>query len=151
MELENKSVDQNEIDIVAIVRLLKRKWYVFLITMVAAFAVAAFYFLTKAPQYSTTATILIKTDDPMNPLQGMNFDGFIASDILGTTKAVDDEMEILRSKKLVKQMIDELGIRTAVLIVSPRFFGIPHPSFVLSTFQISLPPCPPDISETKNK
>ena len=114
MELENKSVDQNEIDIVAIVRLLKRKWYVFLITMVAAFAVAAFYFLTKAPQYSTTATILIKTDDPMNPLQGMNFDGFIASDILGTTKAVDDEMEILRSKKLVKQMIDELGIRTAV-------------------------------------
>ena len=114
MELENKSVDQNEIDIVAIVRLLKRKWYVFLITMVAAFAVAAFYFLTKAPQYSTTATILIKTDDPMNPLQGMNFDGFMASDLLGTTKAVDDEMEILRSKKLVKQMIDELGIRTAV-------------------------------------
>ena len=48
MELENKSVDQNEIDIVAIVRLLKRKWYVFVITMVAAFAVAAFYFLTKA-------------------------------------------------------------------------------------------------------
>ena len=114
MELENKSVDQNEIDVVAIGRLLKRKWYIFIVTLLTAFAVATLYYFVTAPQYATTATILIKTDDPMNPLQGMNFDGFIASNILGTTKAVDDEMEILRSKKLVKQMIDELGIRTAV-------------------------------------
>lgn len=114
MEQENKRVEQNEIDVVAIFRLLKRKWYVFAISMVLTFAAATLYYFTKAPQFSTTATILIKTDDSMNPLQGLSFDGFIASDILGATKAVDDEIEILRSKKLVQQMIDELGIRTSV-------------------------------------
>ena len=114
MELENKNVDQNEIDLVMIARLVKRKWYVFLITLSLSFGVALLYYFTTAPQYATTATILIKTDDPLNPLQGMNFDGFIGSDLLGGAKAVDDEMEILRSKKLVTQMIDELGIRTTV-------------------------------------
>ena len=101
MELENKSVDQHEIDLVMVARLLKRKWYVFLITLGLSFGVALFYYFTTAPKYATVATILIKADDPLNPLQGMNFDGFVGSDLLGGTKAVDDEMEILRSKKLV--------------------------------------------------
>ena len=114
MELNNKKTDNNEIDLVAVMRLVKRKWYVFIIALVVSFSLAALYFFTTSPQFTTTATILIKTDDPMNPLQGMSFDGFAASDLLGGAKAVDDEMEILRSKKLIQKMIDDLNIRTSI-------------------------------------
>lgn len=114
MELTNKKTYNNEIDLVAVMRLVKRKWYVFIIALVVSFSLAALYFFTTAPQFTTTATILIKTDDPTNPLQGMSFDGFAASDLLGGAKAVDDEMEILRSKKLIQKMIDDLNIRTSI-------------------------------------
>lgn len=114
MELENKKNTSNEIDLVAILRLGLRKWYILVTIFAVCILLGVFYYVKTTPQYQTQATILIRTEDAMNPLKGMNFDGFISSDILGGTKAVDDEIEVLRSKSFVEQMIEELDIRTDV-------------------------------------
>ncbi len=79
-------------------------WPIFIIAILVASGGAFLYLRYATKIYSVKATILIKDEkqEASNPLKGMG----MASD----TRALENEMEILRSKTLMKQVVQDLDV-----------------------------------------
>ncbi|MDR1810241.1 MAG: polysaccharide biosynthesis tyrosine autokinase [Prevotella sp.] len=84
------------------------KWF---ILSIAVFGVLTVIFLMSQPNvYSTQANVLIKTEDSRtsalsyNALKSLGFGG------LSTSESIDDEVLVMSSYTLTKQMIYELGL-----------------------------------------
>ncbi len=120
MSIENKNQNMpanDEIDLKELFLFALRKWYIFAIALFVCVSLASIYYLCKAPQYKTTATILIRSNDPMSFLSGgLNIAGVEATDLVDMPTGVEDEIEILKSKLFVGQMITELDMRTNVFV-----------------------------------
>ncbi len=100
-----------EIDVKELIFKILRKWYVFIITGVLCLAFAIYYIFSTPPEYSTTGTLLIRSDNKLGAsMMGDEFS--MASDLMNVGKVVDDEMIILKSKTIMKQMVEELMLQT---------------------------------------
>jgi len=81
-------------------------WPLFLCFLIIAGIAARFYLKYKIPVYETTATILIKDekkgeDDP-RIMESLN--------LLSTKKIIENEMEVLKSKGLMMQVVKKLHL-----------------------------------------
>ena len=86
-------------------------WPYFLLLLILSMSGAWFYLRYKRPIYETTATILIK-DDKNTP----NPDLLDALDIFGSKKNVENEMEVLRSKSLMQEVVKNLHLYAPVTV-----------------------------------
>lgn len=79
-------------------------WPIFVIAVILAFSCAFLYLRYSTKIYNVKATILIKDDkqEAVNPFKGMG----LASD----SRGLENEMEILQSKTLMKQVVQELDV-----------------------------------------
>lgn len=79
-------------------------WPIFIIVLILAFSSAFLYLRYATKIYNIKATILIKDEkqESANPLKGMG----LASD----SRAIENEIEILQSKTLMKQVVQELDV-----------------------------------------
>ncbi|MGN0186195.1 MAG: GumC family protein [Paludibacteraceae bacterium] len=115
--MENENTIQNanaEIDIKALLLFVLRKWYVFAIAIAICVALVSVYYLCTARQYATNATIMLRSDSS-SALNNISIAGFSAADFgLGGGRQIDNEIEIIRSRQLLSQVINELGLRTTV-------------------------------------
>ena len=116
--MENENAIQNtnaEIDVKALLLFVLRKWYVFAVAIAICLAMVSGYYLCTARQYATNATIMLRSENAGSALSGLSIAGFTAADLgLGGGRQIDNEIEILRSRQLLSQVIDELGLRTTV-------------------------------------
>ena len=80
---------------------------------IAVVAFAIYKILSTPPQFSTTGTILVRSEGSHfgNSMLGDEFS--MASELMNMGKLVDDEMIVLQSKTIMKQMIDELMLQTS--------------------------------------
>lgn len=101
----------NDIDIVALVRLALHKWYVFAIAVCVCCAVAVAYYLTAAPQYKTSASVTMRTGDANNLINNLSIGGFSAVDFMGGSRNMYSEIESMRSRKIIRQVIEDLDLR----------------------------------------
>lgn len=84
-----------------------RYWYIFLITLAVAVGGAYLYLLVTVPQYKVTTVLRVDDDDKgSGVLKGT---AFADLNVFQTKKTVDNEMEILRSKKLIGSALKELS------------------------------------------
>lgn len=80
------------------------KWFVF--SFVLALVVAFFYLKRQTPQYSIQSSILIKDDK-----KKMGQDELMKQlDMFSSNKVVDNEIEILKSFKLMDKVVTELNL-----------------------------------------
>jgi len=81
-------------------------WPLFLFFLVLAVAAARFYLKYKIPIYETTATILIKDEkkgeDDSRVIESLN--------LLSTKKIIENEIEVLKSKGLMMQVVKKLHL-----------------------------------------
>jgi tyrosine-protein kinase Etk/Wzc len=79
-------------------------WPIFIIGILLAFAAAFFYLRYTPPVYHVKASLLIKDpqNDNGNILKELN--------LFPDTKVLDNEMEILRSKTLMEQVVKKLNL-----------------------------------------
>lgn len=99
------------IDLKSILFKYLRYWYLFLACMVICIGFA-FLFLARAiPEYRVQSTLLIK-DDKKGPA-GAGGAMFSDLDIFGSSKNIDNEIEILKSKTLMQRVIKELNLQTS--------------------------------------
>ena len=128
-------------------------WFVF--SVIVCIACAWGYLRLTTPVYNTSATVLIKDDKKgsgasmSSELERMGLDGFVSS-----SNNVDNEIEVLRSKSLAREVVNHLGLfvtykdedefpsrelyRTSPVVVSltpPEADKLPHPMEVSMTLQ----------------
>ena len=88
-------------------------WPVFAGLLILSLFGAWLYLRYKTPVYLTTASILIKEDKTSNPGQQM-LDAF---DLFGTKKNVENEIEVLKSKTLMQEVVENLHLYAPITIV----------------------------------
>lgn len=93
------------IDIRATVGMYLSHWYLFVIAVVACLALAFAFLKIRKPVYGVRANVLIQVDN-VNPLSAMGAVG----DLLGSKGRVDDELYVITSHSLYRDVIKDLGI-----------------------------------------
>lgn len=85
------------------------RWPWFVASVIVCLLCAWLYLRYATPVYNISATILIK-DDKKGGAIGGNLNAFEDIGIFSSTKNIDNEIEILRSKSLIKTVVNELGL-----------------------------------------
>ena len=84
------------------------RWPWLVASVIVCLLCAWLYLRYSTPVYDISATILIK-DDKKGGATGSNLSVFEDLGIFSSSKNIDNEMEILRSKSLIKNVVNELG------------------------------------------
>ncbi|WP_458408804.1 GumC family protein [Bacteroides congonensis] len=86
-------------------------WPWFVVSVIICVAIAWGYLRLTTPIYNISATVLIKDEkkgggaNMSSELERMGLDGFVSS-----SKNVDNEIEVLRSKSLAREVVNRLGL-----------------------------------------
>lgn len=118
--MNKNSFQEEEIHINELIRPYLKRWKWFVLGGIFALFIAYLFLKTQNPVYEVVSTVLIK--DSKKSLGGQDFE--MLRDLSGLGKmssdGVDNEMEILKSKKLMTTVIKDLGLETDVYV--PGFF-----------------------------
>ncbi len=105
-----------EIHINEIIRPYARKWPWFIIGALIALVLAYFYLKTTTPVYKVQSTVLIKDSKASGSAVG---EMGVLKDLSGLggmgTNSVDNEIEIFKSKKLMRNVVASKGLQTNII------------------------------------
>lgn len=127
-EFENS----DEVDIAGLIQPYLKKWKWFLLSVVCVTALVFFYIYKTAPVYDVRSTVLIR--DVKKSALDFGMMSELSSFGGRSSSTINNEMELLKSKKLMKDVVERLGIQTSVFNkVFPKtteLYGDTMPFFV---------------------
>lgn len=85
------------------------KWYWFVISLVVCLGLASWYILKTPPVYTRSASIMIKDDSKGGSSMSVE-DAFTDINMLSTNSNINNEMIMLRSKDLMKEVVRRLDL-----------------------------------------
>lgn len=85
-----------------------RYWYLFILFLILAFSVAYLYLRYTIPEYSIKTTLLVKDED--SGLDASEEMAFADLGVFKSKKNINNEIQILKSRTLMTQVVKELGI-----------------------------------------
>ncbi|MBD8018760.1 GumC family protein [Kaistella pullorum] len=101
-----------DVDINELVKPYVRRWWWFALSVLAVLCLAFFYLKITAPSYKINSSVLIKDAKKSPGSLGM------LSDISGFgnmgTSSIENELEVFKSKKLMTDVVEALGIQTTL-------------------------------------
>jgi tyrosine-protein kinase Etk/Wzc len=107
-------------------------WPYFLLSFIICMGLAVAYLFWATPVYDISASILIKDDSQNN--NNTNNNQFMSSlDVFSSTKAVDNEIQILQSRELMDEVVKKLDLY-APIYQAGFLHGIP--AYTLSPVNI---------------
>ena len=131
---QQKQQDIQEFDYIRLFFDCLHHWYWFVLCVAICVGLAILYLHTKANVFSTSSTIMIRTDNNMSR-SSLQTDML---ELMGyqTSKIIDDEIQIIRSHTIMEQVVRNLNLQTEYRKkVGLRWVGqYPNPD-VLLTFQ----------------
>lgn len=114
-QIPNAEVEaSNEINLNEIIKPYIRKWWWFVLSVLVFAALAIFYIKTATPVYNIKSTALIK-DTKKAPSADMGALSQLGGFGSMGTNSIENEIEVLKSKKLMRDVVAELGLQTAVI------------------------------------
>lgn len=118
--MNNNNIQEEEIHINELIRPYLKRWKWFILSGIFALFMAYLFLKTQNPVYEVVSTVLIK--DSKKSMGGQDFE--MLRDLSGLGKmssdGVDNEIEVLKSKKLMTTVIKDLGLETDIYV--PAFF-----------------------------
>lgn len=118
--MNNNNFQEEEIHINELIRPYLKRWKWFVLGGIFALFIAYLFLKTQNPVYEVVSTVLIK--DSKKSIGGQDFE--MLRDLSGLGKmssdGVDNEIELLKSKKLMTTVIKDLGLETDIYV--PGFF-----------------------------
>ena len=118
--MNKNSFQEEEIHINELIRPYLKRWKWFVLGGIFALFIAYLFLKTQNPVYEVVSTVLIK--DSKKSIGGQDFE--MLRDLSGLGKmssdGVDNEIEVLKSKKLMTTVIKDLGLETDIYV--PGFF-----------------------------
>ena len=116
----NNNIQEEEIHINELIKPYLKRWKWFVLGGIFALFIAYLFLKTQNPVYEVVSTVLIK--DSKKSIGGQDFE--MLRDLSGLGKmssdGVDNEIEVLKSKKLMTTVIKDLGLETDIYV--PGFF-----------------------------
>src|SRR5690606_25501165 len=113
----NQSTSQNtqeDVNLNEVIKPYLRKWYWFVLTVLAMLALAVLYIKSTAPEYEIKSQVLIK-----DAKKGMSSDMSMLSDLSGlggmSTNSIDNEVEVFKTKKLMNSVVESLNLQVHLL------------------------------------
>lgn len=100
---------EEQADIKAILFKYIIRWPWFIASIIIYIACAWIYLKQSTPIYNITASVIIK-DEKKGGTMGNEFSGLEDLGLLNPSKNIDNEIEILQSKSLIKDVVNELGL-----------------------------------------
>lgn len=108
--------ETTEINIQEIIKPYVLKWPWFILSAVAALALAWFYLMTATPVYKVHSTVLIKDAKSSGSAAG---EMGVLKDLSGlggmSTNSVDNEIEIFKSKKLLSEVVKSKNLQSTIV------------------------------------
>ena len=118
--MNNNNFQKEELQVKELIRPYIKRWKWFVLSVIITSFLSYLFLKTQSPIYETISTVLIK--DAKRSLGGQDFE--VLRDLSGLGKmnseGVDNEIEVLKSKKLMTTVIKDLGLETDIFI--PGFF-----------------------------
>ncbi|WP_313503737.1 GumC family protein [Kaistella carnis] len=112
--ISNAEVEtSNDVNINEIIKPYVRKWWWFFISVLAFLTLAILYIKTATPVYDIKSTALIK-DTKKTPSADMGMLSQLGGFGTTGTNSIENEIEVLKSKKLMHDVVDALGLQTAI-------------------------------------
>ena len=108
---EAKESKEENIDVKELLFKYLIHWPWFVGAVVACLIAAWVYLYVSTPVYNISSTVLIKDDKKggsagmLSGLESLGLDGMISS-----SQNIDNEIEVLRSKTIVKEVVEDLGL-----------------------------------------
>lgn len=93
-----------------LVDMVLRKWYWFVLSVIFFLGLGVLYILSTQPVYHREATIMVKDSRKGSGANEMAIFGELAG--LSTRRNVDNELFVLQARRLMTQVIKELGLTT---------------------------------------
>jgi tyrosine-protein kinase Etk/Wzc len=107
--------EESSIDLQGLIAKYLYHWPLFLVTLFAFIGLAFIYLRYTQPKYSVNTTLLIK-DDKKGSVAGGG-DLLNELDLFGSSKVVDNEIEILKSKTLMRKVVDRISLSANIIAV----------------------------------
>jgi len=85
-------------------------WYLFVIALILGIGGAYFYLQITVPLYKVSSTLLIQNDVQGDGL--LRGTAFSDLNMFKTSRTVENEMEVLRSRDLIYKVLDEMSFQT---------------------------------------
>ncbi len=108
-QLQRRAIQQNNgLTLKSIVAFSVSKWYWFVISLVVTLSVAALYLMKTTPEYTRTASLLIKNEDK-NGAAGTSIDMSEIGLVQNNTN-LENEIRIVKSPALMKEVVKRLNL-----------------------------------------
>ena len=138
MSENGQSQNEESIDLYALFFKYLAYWPWFVGSVLICFISAFIYLRYQAPVYNIDAAVLIKEGDKKgnsasNPLSAIQDLGMFSM-----TNNFDNEVEILKSRTLVKKVVNDLNLYISV--AEKRVFGYNHPLYKSSPINVYMTP-----------
>lgn len=106
----NRTSNSEVINIREIANKYLRKWYWFVISFFVFLSIGYFYLKVTVPTFKVQTTILLRKED--NNLGFSEMAILESMGVSGSSKEVEDEIQVLKSMTLMKNVIKDLSIET---------------------------------------
>ncbi|TXH21682.1 MAG: polysaccharide biosynthesis tyrosine autokinase [Chitinophagaceae bacterium] len=114
-QVSNAEVETSkDINLNELIKPYLKKWWWFVLSVLAFLVLAIFYIKTSTPVYSVQSTVLIK-DTKKAPSSEMGMLSELGGFGSMGTNSIENEMEVLKSKKLMKDVVNGLGLQTSLI------------------------------------
>lgn len=113
---DNNQAQEQEIDLIELFYKLLAHWNWFLLAAVIALAGAYIYVHITTPVYQASASVVIKDSESNNKVINDLFQNVVSNPLAPSNTLVEDEMEILRSRSVLLQVVKELKLHTTYKI-----------------------------------
>lgn len=107
-------VATQDLNINEIIKPYLRRWWWFVLSGLIFLALAVYYIKTTTPVYNINSTVLIK-DTKKTPSSEMGALSQLGGFGSMGTNSIDNEIEIFKSKKLMYDVVNELGLQLALI------------------------------------
>ncbi len=115
--MENQT-DNHTVDISTLIKPYLSKWYWFVISAFICLILSFIYIKTSVPVYNVKSAVLIK--DAKKSLGGGAADMGVLEGLSGfggmSTNSIENELEIFKSKKLVRDVVKSQNLQTDLLV-----------------------------------
>lgn len=105
------AASSEDINLNEVIKPYLAKWWWFVLSVLAFLILAIFYIKSTSPSYKITSTVLVK-DTKKAPSSDMGMLSQLGGFGSMGTNSIDNEIEVLKSKKLMRDVVNELGLQT---------------------------------------
>lgn len=135
LHTDNNPTQEQEVDLIETFYKLLAHWQWFVVAAVVALAGAYLYVCITVPVYQASASVVIKDSEGSDKAIDELFQKALPSSLSSANMQIEDEMEILRSRSVLLQVVNEMNLHTKYKVKNGLFYNETLSSPIIATLQ----------------